>query len=93
MSKLKPVCYMHYFIGGYPPDGYYEDFELIKPCDLEEFPAENNESEGVVPLYAIPDGYHIVAIDAEQEARDMLAEHNEKVRSKEPRKGTTIQAY
>jgi len=33
-----------------------------------------------VPLYAIPEGYHIVAIDPEQELRDNLERHNEKVR-------------
>jgi|GEM_PF-4915837 len=32
------------------------------------------------PLYAIPDGYHIVAIDPEQQHRDELEAHNEKVR-------------
>ncbi|MBL4795924.1 MAG: hypothetical protein JKY50_00770 [Oleispira sp.] len=32
------------------------------------------------PLYAIPEGYHIVAIDPEQEQRDNLERHNEKVK-------------
>ena len=31
------------------------------------------------PLYAIPEGYHIVAIDHEQEQRDNLERHNETV--------------
>ena len=34
------------------------------------------------PLYAIPEGYHIVAIDSEQKLRDNLERHNEKVKSK-----------
>ena len=34
-----------------------------------------------VALYAIPEGYHIVAIDSEQELRDNLERHNETVRA------------
>ena len=61
MGKLKPVAYMHYFFAGSPPDDYYEDFELIKPCDIGRYKdIQSNEAEGVVPLYAIPEGYSLV---------------------------------
>ena len=66
-NKLKPDAYMHYFIGGYPPDEYFEDFELIKPCDLEVYPVENNDAEGVIPLYIIPPGYTLVPDEPTEE--------------------------
>ena len=80
-NELKPEAYLHYFIGGYPPDGYCEEEELITPNDFDKYEAiENNEAEGFIPLYAIPEGYHIVAIDPKQQILDNLDRHNDKVR-------------
>ena len=79
---IKPEAYLHYFIGGYPPDGYSEESELIMPHDFDKYEAiENNEAEGFIPLYAIPDGYHITAINHDQAIKDSLEQRNDKLRS------------
>ena len=70
MTTIKPVAYIHYWIGGYPPDGYIEESELLTPFQAEAYKdLESNEAHGISPLYAIPDGYHIVAIDHEHQAQ------------------------
>ena len=35
------------------------------------------------PLYAIPEGYHLVAIDPTQQIHDKLDRHNDKLREQE----------
>ena len=73
MNNIKPVAYIHYWIGGYPPDGYIEESELLTPFQAEAYKdLESNEAHGISPLYAIPEGYHIVAIDHEQEMLDNI---------------------
>ena len=57
----------------------YSDTEhnsRLKWCSgyYEEQPAAGTK------LYAIPEGYHIVAIDHDQEMLDNIEQHNDKVR-------------
>ena len=69
MSELKPA--------GYLMDGT----EVFGAHDISSVALEMRVKEGrIKPLYAIPEGYHIVAIDPEQEQRDKLESHNEKVK-------------
>ena len=63
-SELKPVAYLHYWIGGYPPDGYVEESELLTPFQAEAYKdLESNEAHGIVPLVIVPEGYQLVPIE------------------------------
>ncbi len=72
-NELKPDAYMIDEVWA------VTEADFPKPETL----AEHIKNGRSVPLYAIPEGYHIVAIDSEQEQRDNLERHNEKVREKE----------
>jgi len=79
---IKPEAYLHYFIGGYPPDGYSEESELIMPHDFDKYEAiENNEAEGFVPLYAIPEGYALVPIEPLTKTLESHIENTRELRS------------
>ncbi len=76
-NELKPVAYMiNYGIGDDRPR---TEASLVDTWYSMENAFEHYKDD-ITPLYAIPEGYHIVAIDHEQEQRDNLERHNEKVR-------------
>ena len=68
MTTIKPVAVLTQDSGCQPVLNWHPD------SDHENLPYG--------PLYAIPEGYHIVAIDHEQEMLDNIELHNEKVRNK-----------
>lgn len=69
-NELKPVAYM------------IDEVWAVTEADFERASIlkQHIKDDRAVPLYAIPEGYHIVAIDHEQEQRDNLERHNEKLR-------------
>ena len=77
MSELKPFAYAVF------QEGVGERLRSTESLIDQWFEIENAQEyygDGMIPLYAIPEGYHIVAIDPEQELRDNLERHNEGVK-------------
>lgn len=73
MSELKPLAYLHYYFGGYAPDGYTEESELVELHDYHKFEGmENSPAEGIVPLYAIPEGMQLAHVEPTVEMIDSV---------------------
>ena len=63
-------------------------FNLLLSTNLEEgdetdkllTKVDDHCANSYVPLYAIPEGYHIIAINKDQAIKDSLEQHNDKWR-------------
>ena len=66
------------------PLAYMSQDKLTRPLHeatvVEKFFKEEDIAE-MTPLYAIPEGYHITAINHDQAIKDSLEQRNDKLRS------------
>jgi len=66
---IKPVAYM------------IDEIGVVTKLDFERRQLlKHIQSYKAVPLYAIPEGYHIVAINKDQAIKDSLEQHNDNLR-------------
>ena len=73
-NQLKPEAYFLILNDG--------NKELVSVYKYENICYDSHTMYGPekIPLYTIPPGYHIVAIDPKQQILDTLDRHNDKVR-------------